>query len=432
MNLSVIATNGNITLGYNGENIVVTKAKSPELFEKILKKISKKVPDTKWVEDNFKSIKEQVEQKTDGVFSVKNNKVILKGTDVPVPEPILKKLMELEAEKKPILPLLRFWRKLATNPTKEAREDLYTFMEKNNIPITEQGDIVTEKGVSQRRNSFVGDLVDGHTGSIDNSVGSYVSMPREEVNHDRNKTCSAGLHVAAPDFVRNNWNQKVIIECIVNPKDVVSVPTDYNATKMRVCAYFVAGYSNKTNRDGNKVVSLSDFLDEPIPEVKEVMEKEAIIEEDRKENESSATSEKREAPVVEVPDFINDLEGMTARQIVDYVKKHTGIEFTYSLKSKKFIKKRAIEELEKAFATKDIQENADEVQAAEIEETSKKEVVIQEKVVDLSQMGKRDMIKFAKDKFNEKFSIITGRKSLKEKITKLAQAAGYEVIDNGN
>ncbi|MDC7249131.1 MAG: hypothetical protein PQJ49_04345 [Sphaerochaetaceae bacterium] len=390
------------------------------MYEQILEKISQEVPDTQWVEDNFKSIQEQVEQKSGGLFSVKGSQVILKGTSVPVPEPILTKLMELETKKKPILPLLRFWKKLAQNPSKDSRDDLYTFMQKNNIPITETGDIVTEKGVSQRKGSFVGDLVDDRTGSIDNSVGSYVSMPREEVNANRNQTCSAGLHVAAPDFVRNNWSSQVIIECIVNPKDVVSVPTDYNATKMRVCAYFVAGYSDKSKRDGSKVVSLNDFLDEPIPEVKQVMEEKAQEEQPRKENETTATSEKK--PVEEtVSDFASDLEGKTAREIVAYVKEHTGVEFTYSLKSKKFIKKKALELLEQNSTTKELEQ-------VESEKNSNKAVVIGEKVVDLSQMGKRDMINFAKEKFNEKFSIITGRQSLKEKVTKLAESAGYKVI----
>lgn len=326
---SVIAVNDNITLFVDNETIVVNRIKNPEIFEKVLARVQKN--DVKWLEKNITDIKSQIESKTNGVFSVKNGGVILKGTSIAVPEVIIKKLQELEQAKEPILPLLRFWRKLSSNPSENSRNDLYDFMIKNNIPITEDGDIVTEKGVSQRKGSFPGDLVDDRTGTLDNSIGAYVSMPREKVNPDSNQTCSYGLHVAAPDYVRRVYSSSILIECIVNPRDVVSVPKDYDATKMRVCAYRVAGYSRKESRKSLEVVKLTDFFDTPIKEEKEKIKAVA--------SKTLKAPKKKKVKLVKEDTF--NLNEKTAKEIVEYVKATTGDIITISLKSKKAILKKA-------------------------------------------------------------------------------------------
>lgn len=326
---NVIATNDNITLFVDNETIVVNNIKNPEIFEKVLARVKKS--DIKWLEKNVMDIKSQIESKTNGVFSIKNGGVILKGTSIAVPQVIMKKLQELESAKEPILPLLRFWRKLSSNPSENSRNDLYEFMIKNNIPITEDGDIVTEKGVVQKSGSFPGDLVDDYTGTFDNSIGAYVVMPRGKVNADSSKTCSHGLHVAAPDYVRDVYKAKILVECIVNPRDVVSVPKDYNATKMRVCAYRVAGYSRKESRKSLEVVKLTDFFDTPIPEEKEKIKAVA--------SKTLKAPKKEKTKLVKDDNF--DLNKMTAKQVVDHVFTITGEQITISLKSKKSIVKKA-------------------------------------------------------------------------------------------
>jgi hypothetical protein len=327
--LNVVAVNDNITLFTEKENIVVNRIKSPEIYKEVLAKVI--ANDIAWLEKNIQDIKTRIESKTSGVFSVENNVIILRGTNIPVPELIVKKLLELEKEAKPILPLLRFWRKLSSNPSENSRKDLYTFMTKNNIPITEDGDIVTEKGVSQRSKSYPGDLVDDRTKTMDNSIGSYVTMDRSKVNADSSVTCSHGLHVAAPDYVRNAYSSSILVECIVNPRDVVSVPKDYNATKMRVCAYRVAGYSRKESRKSLEVVKLSDFFSTPIPEEKEKIEKLADV--------SKKIPTKKLVKIKKEDAF--KLENKSAKEIVEYIKNTTGEIITISLKSKKAILKKA-------------------------------------------------------------------------------------------
>ena len=134
----------------------------------------------------------------------------------------------------PINYLVKFLDNLMLNPSYRSVDQLYPFLEVGGIPIIENGTFLTYKKVR-------GNYKDVYSGTIDNSVGTVVAMPRNLVNDDPNQTCSAGLHVCSFDYL-NNFdyapNDRVVV-CEVNPKDVVSIPTDYNNTKMRVCEYTV-------------------------------------------------------------------------------------------------------------------------------------------------------------------------------------------------
>lgn len=84
-----------------------------------------------------------------------------------------------------------------------------------------------------------GKLVDSHTYRVPNDLGNIVEMPRWMVDNNRNVTCSQGLHVGAWDYVRC-FSGDTILKVRVHPRDVVSVPTDYNDMKMRSSRYEVA------------------------------------------------------------------------------------------------------------------------------------------------------------------------------------------------
>lgn len=326
INISVIVTNENITIYFDKKALVVNKTKNPATFEKVLEKITKN--DLEWVVDNIGDIAKQIEAKTDNVLSVNDqNNIVIKGTNIPAPPLIVKKLMELEEAKTPIEPLLRFWRKLSLNPSENSRNDLFDFMTRNNINITTEGDIVLEKGVNIKKGSYPGHLIDCHTGNIDNSVGTVVSIPREKVNADNSKTCSFGLHAGAPDYVRNYWNSDIIVEVIVDPRNVVAVPKDYNATKMRVCEYRVVGYADSKTRGNKHVVKLSDFITVPTPEQAKKM--------------GDKVKKIPKKAFVKTKEDLYNLKNLTSKQIVDLVFKETGESITISLKSKASIIKRA-------------------------------------------------------------------------------------------
>jgi hypothetical protein len=112
-------------------------------------------------------------------------------------------------------------------------------VEKNDHPITESGNFIAYKRV---RGSFK----DIHSNTMDNTVGSLVEMPRNQVNEDSSQTCSYGLHVANWEYAHTQFASSdpatdVMLEVEVDPADVVAIPADYNNAKMRVCKYKVLG-----------------------------------------------------------------------------------------------------------------------------------------------------------------------------------------------
>jgi hypothetical protein len=57
-----------------------------------------------------------------------------------------------------------------------------------------------------------------------------------------NNTCSTGLHFCSKEYLDHfggHDSRTVILK--INPRDVVSIPADYNATKGRTCRYEVIG-----------------------------------------------------------------------------------------------------------------------------------------------------------------------------------------------
>lgn len=140
------------------------------------------------------------------------------------------------------MPLVRFLENVAQNPNEHSREMLSDWLNAADFTITEDGLIVGYKGVtSDFRSINTGRaIVDGEVqnGSISNHIGAVVEMPRSEVNHDPANGCSTGLHVGTYSYA-NGFAQGALLEVHVHPRDVVSVPTDSDAQKMRVCRYTV-------------------------------------------------------------------------------------------------------------------------------------------------------------------------------------------------
>jgi hypothetical protein len=132
--------------------------------------------------------------------------------------------------------LVKFLDKLMDNPSHRAVNQLYGFLEANNHAITADGDFVAYKIVRA-------DYRDLYSGRFDNSPGTTVSVPRNAVDEDPDRTCSSGLHVCGFYYldhygsVRNGTDR--VVSVVINPKDVVAVPRDYNNAKMRVSSYTV-------------------------------------------------------------------------------------------------------------------------------------------------------------------------------------------------
>jgi len=171
----------------------------------------------------------QIVEYTKGKFLVKNGVVVINGESLP--DALSDKLLELIDGDEDTTALERFWENLSKNPSDDSRRDLFAFLRANKIPITMTGCFIAYKKV--RAN-----YTDCHTGKISNKPGQIVKMPRNKVDADRNRTCSAGLHVAAFQYA-SGFGSGHLLEIEINPRDVVAVPPDYNQQKMRVCRYRV-------------------------------------------------------------------------------------------------------------------------------------------------------------------------------------------------
>lgn len=166
-------------------------------------------------------------------ISIQNGVVLYKGAVVD--NSLTERMLRMLDEGFDLVPMALFLENLMQNPSYTAVKELYPFLEKGNMPITPDGHFMAYKAVR-------GDFKDIHSGTFDNSVGRVCEMPRSSVDDNRDRTCSAGLHFCSfeylPHFAHANGHVMLLK---INPKDVVSIPADYNDTKGRCARYEVVG-----------------------------------------------------------------------------------------------------------------------------------------------------------------------------------------------
>jgi hypothetical protein len=166
-----------------------------------------------------------------GNVEVQGEKLFWKGAELH--NSLATRMISMLQEGFPVEPLVLFMENLMSNPSKRAVTELYGFLEKNKLPITSDGHFLAYKKVRR-------DFKDCHTGTMDNSVGQVVEMERNQVDDDQNRTCSTGLHFCSEDYL-NHFSGDHTMILKINPRDVVSIPNDYNDSKGRACRYEVIG-----------------------------------------------------------------------------------------------------------------------------------------------------------------------------------------------
>lgn len=169
-------------------------------------------------------------------FEVKDGLVYVNGK--PVVSSIANRIKEFAKKNEDPSRLVKFWKKLKQNPSYWCVESLFPFIDKHKNPIAPDGRFMAYKAVTK-------DFKDNYTKNIDNSPGVKVApLPRNEVDDDKLKDCSYGYHVGSAEYVLSFGPRYVgegarYIEVLVDPADVVSVPEDVTAEKIRVLAYEV-------------------------------------------------------------------------------------------------------------------------------------------------------------------------------------------------
>lgn len=147
--------------------------------------------------------------------------------------------------------LVKFLKRLMKNPSRHSREQLFRWVERSGLTVDTGGCIVGFKGITKDDLSINSGTawVDGvkHKGQTPNKIGSVISMPRDMVEDDPSRHCSHGLHVGSY-FYAKTFGDK-LMEVRIDPADVVSVPNDSNANKLRCCRYEVLAFHDKPDDD---------------------------------------------------------------------------------------------------------------------------------------------------------------------------------------
>jgi len=139
--------------------------------------------------------------------------------------------------------LVLFFNKLMNNPSFQSRKELVSFIKRHGLTITSNGNFIAYKGLNSNGKSVHrgtatvnGKVVHGH---IPNELGSVITMPRGEVDDNRQVGCSQGLHAGTWNYASGFGHYGNTCTVEIDPADVISVPLDSNEQKLRVCKYTV-------------------------------------------------------------------------------------------------------------------------------------------------------------------------------------------------
>lgn len=144
----------------------------------------------------------------------------------------------------------KFVENLYSNTSEFVRDQLFAWLNYENLKgqgftLTDDGCFIGYKGCvgtpTDATSITHGEaIVNGvlHSGAIPNPLGAVVEMPRNKVQDDPQVSCSTGLHVGTFKYA-NSFQRGVLLTVKVNPRDVVSVPTECAAQKIRTCRYEV-------------------------------------------------------------------------------------------------------------------------------------------------------------------------------------------------
>lgn len=157
---------------------------------------------------------------------------------IPKVENLEKHINRASDEKSPAV--RNFLKRLApvVRDRRHSAEDLMAFIERSEMPLTNDGMIIAYKRV--RKSDTEGTFVDCHSGKITQRVGSRVWMEIDAVDPDRNRSCSHGLHVANFGYLGGFSGSDTLV-CIVDPAHFIAVPHG-ETTKARVMEYHVVGH----------------------------------------------------------------------------------------------------------------------------------------------------------------------------------------------
>lgn len=207
-------------------------------------------------------IKSAVEDFVEGDVEIRDEVVYYKGKH-RLHGVVVDKLLEmLRSGMKDSTPITNYIGRLMDNPSSNSVDELYTFLGYRSLPITPDGKVLGYKGVQGDFWSNTGNadtiVLQGETNArhqIYNGVGETIEIQRRSVDDNKDNHCSHGLHIGSYDYA-NGWsgNDGRLLLVEFDPQDAVSVPTDCDFQKLRVCKYKVVADITDSRKELDKVV----------------------------------------------------------------------------------------------------------------------------------------------------------------------------------
>lgn len=206
------------------------------------------------------AVQRAVEGTKIGDVTVGADAVLYKGQ--PINNYLTEVIIRLSKDGHDVTPWANFMTKLMQNPSRTAVQELYLWLDKAGMPLTQDGNFLAYKKVKDDFTSY-------HKGPnglvVSNAPGEIVEMPRNEVDDERTRTCSYGLHFCSWHYLPSYYgSQGKVVVLSINPADVVSVPSDYDNAKGRACKYQVIGVIDEKAAEfafADKVVYNEDDFD---------------------------------------------------------------------------------------------------------------------------------------------------------------------------
>ena len=231
----LIGNDGNVTAVVAGE--VYTFGKSHPRYGRLISHL--KNNNVEHFEAAF-DVVSQLNEYCEGYINADSRTLSWNGIEMP--DMFAGTILDMIQQGYPFEPMLNFLDNMSQNPSDHAIVELFEFMQNKNMPITGDGHFLAYKAVRS-------DYKDIYSGTFNNSVGSVCEVERKKVDGNRDHHCAAGLHVGAFDYAKSyggidlddneGGDGNKLMICKVNPRDVVSVPSDCRCQKLRCCRYEV-------------------------------------------------------------------------------------------------------------------------------------------------------------------------------------------------
>lgn len=297
--VAYISTEQTVTSVVNGKTRVTqikSKAHRNEIIAalEVFKRSPQGYEDLKKLEEYLAPIK-RITLASDSRFELDEaeNSLFLSGTTIPIPPQLANKIVDFLNSGLPVDPLVKFWESCLRNPHYVAVTELFDFLERNNLPITNDGAFLGYKKLNFTNRIDIPDdfeelIIDGsgevrhikgfkvsaaiqnkylefinesnnplmkdvYSGKIPQKLGDVVKIDRIKLNEaERREACGYGLHIGAFGY---GFSGNVRVVCKVFPEDVIAC--NPNEQKLRTCRYQIVSFVDEKKEIAEMLVNFS-------------------------------------------------------------------------------------------------------------------------------------------------------------------------------